>query len=70
MYMFCMDIPTDKKILVKALALTADPAKPIKSITLMGSQEPVKWKQKADVLEITTPKTMPCGHAIGFRIEF
>ncbi|OFY56577.1 MAG: hypothetical protein A2X22_10745 [Bacteroidetes bacterium GWF2_49_14] len=69
-YMFCMDIPTDKKILVKALALTGDPAKPIKSITLMGSQEPVKWKQKADVLEITTPKTMPCGHAIGFRIEF
>ncbi len=69
-YMFCMDTPTDKKILVKALALTADPAKPIKSITLMGSLEPVKWKQKADVLEITTPKAMPCGHAIGFKLGF
>jgi alpha-L-fucosidase len=68
-YLFCMDQPKDKKLSIKALSLDSDPTKPIRSIRLLGSEEPVKWKQKSDYLEIVTPKQMPCDHAICFKIE-
>lgn len=68
-YLFCLDIPKDKKLIVKALSLTANGGKVIKSISLLGTAEPVKWKQKADVLEIAVPKQMPCDHAVCFKVQ-
>jgi alpha-L-fucosidase len=68
-YLFCLDTPTAKKIQVNSLSLNEDPIRPIRNITLLGSSEPLKWKQKKEFLEITTPKQMPCNHAICFRIE-
>jgi len=69
-YLFCLDLPIDKKMTVKALSASALAGKTIKTISLVGSTEPVKWKQKTDVLEITVPKQFPCEHAVCFKVQF
>ena len=69
-YLFCLDIPEDKKILVNSLSERSMPGHKIAAISLLGNSEPVSWKQKADQLEIRTPSSMPSDHAICFKIEF
>ncbi len=41
----------------------------VKSVTLLGAGESLKWKQKNDVLAVTCPKTKPHDIAIVFKIE-
>jgi alpha-L-fucosidase len=68
LYVFCLDIPSEKTIKVKALAMSAKEPVIVKGISLLGSGEQIKWKQKADGLEIALPEKMPCDHAICFRV--
>jgi alpha-L-fucosidase len=41
---------------------------PIKTVTLLGSTDPLNWKQNPDALEITCPKQMPLKIAVVFKI--
>jgi alpha-L-fucosidase len=69
-YAFCLDIPAEKKITMKALGLKANSSKKITKIELLGSQEKIKWTQQSDMLVISTPKEMPCREAICFKVSF
>jgi alpha-L-fucosidase len=69
-YAFCLDVPKEKKITMKALGLKATYNKKIRNIELLGSTEKVKWSQQPDVLVIYTPKTMPCQEAICYKFSF
>jgi alpha-L-fucosidase len=39
----------------------------IRSITMLGSDEPLRWEFTKDALEVTTPKMKPCDHAFVFK---
>ncbi len=41
---------------------------PIGRVTLLGSDEPLEWKQEADALVITAPRTVPNDIAVVFQI--
>ncbi len=42
---------------------------PVTSVTMLGSNEKLRWKQGADGLEIVCPKTMPEDIAVGFKVR-
>ena len=69
-YAFCLDVPVERKIIMKSLGLNADPARKIASIELLGSTENIKWVQKEEKLVIQTPAVLPCREAIGFKVIF
>ncbi|MFB3881894.1 MAG: alpha-L-fucosidase [Armatimonadota bacterium] len=41
----------------------------VKGVHLLGSGEPVSWKQGADCLAVEAPKRKPCEHAYTLRID-
>ena len=54
---------------MKSLGLkTAQNTRKIKSVTLLGSTETVKWQQSKDVLNITKPQTVPSPEAVVFKV--
>jgi alpha-L-fucosidase len=70
LYAFCMDTPAgDVKItsLGKGSELNS---KKIKSVSMLGSDERLKWKQGEEALVITKPVKFPEWHVITFKIEF
>ena len=42
----------------------------IARVELLGSAEPLKWKQAPEGLMIASPKVWPSNHAIAFKIQF
>ena len=44
-------------------------SQPVESVTLLGHEGELRWKQEADALTITSPAKMPFATAIAFRIE-
>lgn len=44
--------------------------KAIASVTMLGSNEKLKWKQDVDALVITKPQNLPAWRVNGFKIEF
>ncbi len=70
LYAFCLDVPTDNKIMIRALGMNAYPSGKITKIELLGSTESIKWVRQADKLIINTPKALPCKEAIGFKLTF
>jgi alpha-L-fucosidase len=69
LYMFVMAIPTEA-IAVKSLGLAAGLAPPIAVVSLVGSNEPVRWKQDEDALRIEKPARMPSADVISFKVTF
>jgi len=69
-YAFCLDVPTERKITMKAFGLKATYNHKIAGIELLGSKEKIKWTQQHDFLVIYTPKIMPGQEAICFKISF
>jgi len=41
----------------------------IRGVSMLGSDEPVTWKQDDNALTVSTPSQRPCDHAYTFRIE-
>lgn len=70
LYVFCMDVPKEKVLVIKSLSLAAFTGKKVKSIELLGSAKKVKWVQKTDGLTITTPKEIPGVEAICFKVGY
>jgi alpha-L-fucosidase len=64
-----METPTTD-ILINSLGKSSTiNDKKIKKITILGSEEKLKWKQQDDALVITLPSNLPDWKVIGFRIE-
>ena len=41
----------------------------IRGVSMLGSDEPVSWKQDENALTVSTPNQRPCDHAYTFKIE-
>jgi len=69
-YLFCMAAPVDEQIIIRSLALKADPLLKITNIELLGSNEKIRWNQKKEMLVIQTPKKLHSGDAFTFKLSF
>lgn len=71
LYAFCLGEPQGD-IVIKALGSASGKLeKPITSVTLLGGNDQLQWKQNADALVITKPVTVPLpGMPVGFKITF
>lgn len=67
LYAICMDWP-GKKLSIKSLGRKAMPGIKISEVTMLGSDEKLKWSQKEQALTISPPNKKPCEHAFVFRI--
>lgn len=69
-YAYCMAVPQGGST-VKIASLGANArllGSAIKSVTLLGSAEPLHWTQEPDALEITCPAAMPYKIAVAFKV--
>lgn len=69
-YAFCMTVPEASSTL-KIASLGTDAKllnSPIKTVSLLGSNEPIAWQQKSDGLEMTCPAAMPFKIAVTFKV--
>jgi alpha-L-fucosidase len=70
LYAFSLLAP-ESDITMKSLGKNAGLAdRKIKSVSMLGSDEKLIWKQKEDALVITKPAKLPGWQVVGFRIEF
>jgi len=71
LYAYCLTVPApEAQLKITSLGTQAKLlAGPVKSVSLLGCDEPLDWKQEADGLAIICPKEMPFHTAIGFKIE-
>lgn len=68
LYAFCMDKPVDD---IKIFSLGKNSElfiKKVKSVSMLGSDENLKWKRDKDALVISKPAKLPDWKVIGFRI--
>lgn len=61
--------PPKKDILIRSLGEGGLLDGKIKRVSLMGSEEEIRWKRSGAGLEIRRPEVPPGAHAIGFKIE-
>ena len=71
LYAFCMTVPKPgEQLKIKSLASNANNLeKPVTKMKMLGYKGNLKWKQEADGLIITCPKTMPFATSTVFKIE-
>ncbi|MDX1906587.1 MAG: alpha-L-fucosidase [Bacteroidia bacterium] len=71
LYAFCMTVPKPgEQVKIKSLGTNSNSlVKPIKSVELLGFKGALTWKQEADGLVISCPKTMPFATSVVFKIE-
>jgi len=71
LYAFCMTVPEPGTLLkIKSLGSDAkNLGKAIKTVTLLGSNSKLHWKQETDGLTITCPAEMPFAISVVFKID-
>ena len=70
LYAFCMATP-DSDIRMLSLGKNSKYAnKGIASVSMLGSNEELKWKQEDDALVITKPAKLPDWKVSGYKIVF
>jgi alpha-L-fucosidase len=69
LYAFVMDIPTSDISITSLGKSSTINNKKIKKITMLGSEEKLKWKQQDDALVISLPSKLPEWKVVGLRIE-
>ena len=70
LYAFCLGKP-ETDVVIKSLAKSSKLAdKAVASVSMVGSNEKLSWKQTFDALVIKKPSNMPAWDVIGFKIEF
>jgi alpha-L-fucosidase len=70
LYAFCMDKPLND-ISIKSLGKSSSLVNnKIRSVSLLGSDEKISWKQQDDALIINIPAELPSWRVLGFRIQF
>ena len=69
LYAACFGWPDSGRFVIKSLGSKHPVSKDgIKSITMLGSKETLRWNQTAGGLEVTFPKEKPCDYAYVLRI--
>lgn len=67
LYAFCLAVPRPQQtVVIKSLAVGR---RKVRGVTLLGFKGRVNWRQTAEGLQIVCPKTLPCQHAVTFRID-
>ncbi len=69
LYAFALDIP-EEPVQIKSLAASSQYPIKIKNISLLGSNNNIKWEQTSEALIIQPPKEVPCDHALAFKITY
>lgn len=68
-YAFCMDA-SERTVRIKALGKSSKlNDKKIGSITMLGSNQKLQWKQEDDALVITLPAELPAWKVVGLKIK-
>jgi alpha-L-fucosidase len=68
LYAICLAWPT-RNIIIDDLNENANELNGITAISLLGSDEKIKWELNENTLTIMTPKKKPCDFAYVFKIE-
>ena len=55
-YAFCLDVPIEKKIIIKSLGLKSNPSEKIKTIELLGSKEKLNGRRRRICWLLVHPK--------------
>ena len=71
LYAFCMTVPAPgTQLKIKSLGTDAKYfTRPVKTVTLLGHEGEVQWKQETDGLAITCPAEISFATSIVFKIE-
>lgn len=70
LYATALNWPENGKIVIKSLKSGSKYyQKEIKSITMLGSNEKIKWKRTGEGLFVTFPKEKPCEWAYSLKIK-
>jgi alpha-L-fucosidase len=71
LYAFCMTVPVSgTQVKIKSLGMDSKYLnQQVKSVTLLGYNAKLQWKQEADGLSITCPSNMPFATSVVFRID-
>ncbi|HEY0947520.1 MAG TPA: alpha-L-fucosidase [Opitutaceae bacterium] len=67
LYVFVLAIP-EMPVVVKSLGSASEHASKIETVSLVGSDETVVWRQGADALVIEKPARMPGANVISFKL--
>jgi alpha-L-fucosidase len=69
LYIYVLAVP-ETPIQVKTLGLSHRFTQAVKSISMLGSDEPIRWQQEDEFLSIECPNKLPCNEVITFKIAF
>ncbi len=69
LYVYLLGVPTDD-VKIATLGTSSQVSSAIAAISLLGSDEQIKWTQAADGLVITKPTTSPSQDVVGFKVTF
>jgi alpha-L-fucosidase len=71
LYAFCMTVPVSgTQLTIKSLGTDSKYLnRQVKSVTLLGNNGKLQWKQAADGLSITCPPDMPFATSVVFKID-
>ena len=69
LYIFLLTEPTGTTV-VKSLGLEAPTGRRVKTIELVGSDEPLHWQQDAASVQIERPAKLPSADVISYRVTF
>jgi len=71
LYAFVIGTPEGRRITINTLAKgnVEKNGKGIKNVTMLGSNEKIRWEQTAEGLTLHFPSQLPCEVACGFKIE-
>jgi len=71
LYAFVLDWPGKGKVVtMQNITLMNTRIDPVKSVTMLGVEGPLKWEQHPDGLMVTMPIEKPGDHAFVLKIEF
>jgi alpha-L-fucosidase len=69
-YAITLNWPEDGKVLIKSLkAGSVHYPQDIQSVSMVGSDEDIKWTRTAEGLEVSFPKEKPCEWAFALKIQ-
>jgi alpha-L-fucosidase len=70
LYAIALNWPEDGRMVIKNLKAGSEHyPQEINSISMIGSDEPIKWNRTAEGLEVTFPKEKPCDWAFALKIK-
>jgi alpha-L-fucosidase len=68
-YAICLALPTGEVRIASLGKSSAQAAGSVRSVELLGSEAKLTWSQETDALVVQCPRSLPCQHAVTFRIK-